>query len=181
MCLQSLVDLYWSKDFLLNISAEALGVLSEVVLITVVIGRYLDRKEVRRWNNAFAERIKRLLEVHREMPAALVSMSIAGDVNVPYKISMWSTDAQERLRDALALVPPKLTAPQYIAAEEYLEAIRDLSRKFVNQEMPLSVLKALNDRARALAVATDQSSPNDYLWTDDFLSSLEPQLREAVW
>ena len=115
------------------------------------------------------------------MPAALASMAIAGDVNVPYKISMWSDDAQERLRDALALVPPKLTAPQYIAAEDYLETIRDLSRKFVNQEMPLSVLEALNDCARALAVATDQSSPNDYLWTKDFLSLLGPQLSEAEW
>lgn len=178
---QSLVDLYWSKEFFLNISAEALGVLFEVVLIIIIIGRYLDRKEACRWNNAFAARIKKLLEVHRDMPVALEKMAMVHDLTIFFKISIWSENAQERLRDALALVPPKLTAPQYIAAENYLEAIRDLSHKFMNQEMPLSVLEALNERARALAVATEQASPTDYLWTQDFLTSLGQQLNEDKW
>lgn len=181
MCLQSLIELYLSKDFLLNVSAEALGVLSEVILITFIIGRFLDRREIHRWNVVFAARIKRLLEVHRDMPTTLASLALAGDVNIPYKISMWSSKAQERLGDALALIPPRLAAPQYAAAEEYLEAIRDLSRKFLNQEMPLSVLRTLNTRAEALATLTSQVNPKGYLWSEDFLSSLEPQLHEAVW
>ncbi len=30
-----LIDIYWSKDFLLNISAEVIGVASEVTLVTI--------------------------------------------------------------------------------------------------------------------------------------------------
>lgn len=181
MCLQSLIDIYWSRDFLLNISAEALGVISEVLLVTVIIGRNLERRERRRWNDAFSARVKRLLEVHRDMPHTLSAMALAGDVNVPYKISMLSDTAEERLRDALALVPPMLTAPGYMAAEEYLEAIREVSRKFMNQEMPVSVIRALNARAEALANATSQGNPAAYLWTEQFLASLEPLLRDAEW
>jgi hypothetical protein len=54
MCLQSLIESYWSRDFLLNVSAEALGVSSEVLFITVIVGRILERRELRRWNDAFS-------------------------------------------------------------------------------------------------------------------------------
>ena len=181
MYLQPLIDLYWSKDFLLNITAEAVGVVSEVVLVTVIISRYLDRKELQRWKITFSRRIQKLLDVHGDMPNTIGSMELAGDVNICYKISMWSDIAKERLRDALALVPPKLTDPGYLAAEEYLQAIRDLSREFINQKMSLTVLRTLNSRAETLAQVTALANPEGYLWTEDFLRSLEPQLREAEW
>lgn len=61
MCFQTLIDLYWSKDFLLNITAEAVGVVSEVILVTFIISRYLDHKELQRWKAAFSRRIHKLL------------------------------------------------------------------------------------------------------------------------
>lgn len=181
MYLESLLDIYWSKDFLLNVSAELLGVFLEVILITVIVGRYLDQREARRWNDAFAMRIKKLLEVHRDMPVYLASMALTADLDVPYKIAFWSDRAEERLRDALAFVPPRLFAPQYVAAEEYLDGIRELERRFANQELPLSVFRLLNARAEVLATATSQVNAEAYLWTEELLSSLEEPLKQAVW
>lgn len=181
MSFQSLIDLYWSRDFLLNMTAEVIGVASEVLLVTVIISRYLDRKEFHRWKTTFASRIRKLLDVHRDMPTTITSMELAGDVNVPYKISMWSDIAKERLRDALALVPPELTDPAYLAAEEYLQALRDLSSEFLNQRMPLTSLRTLNRRAEKLAQVTTLPNSKTYLWSENFLVSLEPQLSEAEW
>lgn len=181
MWIDKLIEIYCSKDFLLNITAEAIGVICEIVVVTFIIGKILDRKELQRWKTAFASRARRLLEAHRNMPTAIASMAIAGDINVPYKISMWSASAEERIRDALSLIPPKLNDPGYVAAEQYLEALRHLDEKFSNEEMPLSVLHELNKCAEVLAAATSQPNPNEYLWNEDVLRSLEPQLVDATW
>lgn len=181
MNLQSLLDLYWSKDFLLNISAEVLGLVAEIVVVTIFIGKYLDGRELRQWKFAFSARASRLLEEHREMPNAIAQMKIADPLSTPHKIVIWLSRVDERVRDALALIPPTLDAKGYLAVECYLERIRDLSRKFADQEMPISLLRDLNDRAKALAVVTSLPHPESYLWTEETFLALESQLKVAEW
>lgn len=181
MCFQPLVDLYWSKDFLLNISAEALGVVAEVILITLIIGRYVERRELQRWRTVFSTRVRRILDEHRNMPTTIDSMAIAGDINLPHKIAMWRAIIEERVRDVLTLVPPTLQNPGYAATEAYLESLRELGNAFMKQDVPLATLRTLNNRAEQLARQNGQANPQQFLWTEDFLVAIEPELRDAEW
>lgn len=162
-------------------TAEAIGVASEVILVSVIIKSYIDRKDIQRWKATFAKRIQRLLDVHKEMPHRIATMELVGDVNMPHKIIVWGGIAEEHLRDALALIPPSLTEPAYVAAEQYLEALRFLATEFMNQEMHISSLRTLNIRAQTLAQSTGLPQPATYLWAEDVFLALEPQLSEVEW
>ena len=178
---QSLIDLYWSKDFLLNISAEVIGLVAEVVVVTIFIGKYFDRRERLQWEVAFSVKVSRILEEHRDMPGAITQMAMAGSVGTPYKIAFWCNRVTDRIRDAFALVPPVPNAKGYVAVEAYLESVREILRKFANEEMPLSTLRSVNDKAAVMANAISFPQPETYLWSEDILLNLERQLRSAEW
>ena len=176
MCFKAVVDLYLSKDFLLNISAEVLGVVLEVFLVTIIIKRYLDRREKEKWRKVFSRKINNILDVHHRMPEKLKEMEMLGDVNIAYRIITWKDIIEKYVDRALAMIPPDYNEPMYKAVEEYQEKLRRASEAFINNSMPIGVLKDIDRAARDLAAHINDSSQKDYGWSKEFLMDLQKEL-----
>lgn len=181
MCLQTIIDLYWSEDFLLNMSAELIGVTLEVALVTIIVRKYLDRRDRKKWGAVFSRKLEKILEVHHGMPKKIQEMEIMGDVNVAYRIVAWQDIIEDYLNEALAIIPPDYNEPMYKAVEKYQESLRRNSEAFINQSMNIDILKDINAAAKHLSKHLDESSQKDYSWDKEFLSYISKEFSHLEW
>ena len=64
-------EVFSNPDFQLNLYAEALGVMTEVILITVVVSKILTYKEAKRWRPARLNVATKVVDVQRNLFNAL--------------------------------------------------------------------------------------------------------------
>lgn len=180
---RSLLELYRSKDFLLNISAEAIGVLAEVILVSLVLAWFINRRDLRNWQSAFFRRIRRALELHKELPKVLVEPRFYMGTELPAEVmfTQWGGPIEEFLKDALALVPPTLENSEYLTTEHYYQGIQQLFYDFHNEnKVEYKVLEAANGNAAELAKSVGLEHQETYVWSTDQLRDIHRILTEEA-
>lgn len=181
MSLQTIIYLYWSEDFLLNISAELIGVTLEVILVTLIVRKYIDRKDRKKWSVVFSRKIEKILEVHHGMPKKIQEMEIMGEINIAYRIVAWKDIVEDYIIQALAIVPPDYNEPKYKAVEKYQESLRRMAEGFINQNITIDMLEDVNAAAKQLYDHLDESSQKDYSWGKEFFLYIGKEFERIEW
>lgn len=181
MYFQTIIDLYWTQDFLLNISAELIGVTLEVVLVTCIIRKYLDKRDRDKWSAVFSRKLEKTLDIHHEMPDRINKMELVGDVNIAYRIIAWKDLIESYLKEVLALIPQDYNEPMYNAVEKYQESLRKMTYAFIDQKMNIDVLIDINEEAEHMSNYLNKLPPKSYQWDESFIIKMKAELDHLEW